>query len=71
MILEPINVANTTGKKNQSLGLNSALRHSVLGGTHNGHPFLWTVAASFKTYSDLFYNPYRLIPTEWTWTNLR
>ncbi|HLS89730.1 MAG TPA: carbohydrate ABC transporter permease, partial [Limnochordia bacterium] len=32
-------------------------------------PFVWTVAASFKTYSDLFYNPYRLIPTEWTWSN--
>lgn len=32
-------------------------------------PFVWTVAASFKTYTDMFWNPYRLIPTEWTWSN--
>lgn len=41
----------------------------ALGGIIMVLPFLWTVSASFKTYSDLFYNPYRLIPTEWTWTN--
>ena len=70
MILEPINVANTTGKK-KPISWSKLCAYAILslGGIIMVIPFLWTVAASFKTYSDLFYNPYRLIPTEWTWTN--
>lgn len=32
-------------------------------------PFLWAVGASLKTYSDVFTNPYNLLPKRWMFSN--
>lgn len=34
-------------------------------------PLLWALAASFKSYSDLFTNPYGFLPQQWLWGNYR
>jgi multiple sugar transport system permease protein len=32
-------------------------------------PLVWTVAASFKSYGELFGSPYGFLPKQWVWTN--
>jgi multiple sugar transport system permease protein len=34
-------------------------------------PLVWTILVSFKSYSDIFNNPYVLLPRQWIWQNYR
>ncbi len=34
-------------------------------------PFIWMVSSGFKSYREIFMDPFRLVPQQWTWTNYR
>ncbi|MEW6049142.1 MAG: carbohydrate ABC transporter permease [Bacillota bacterium] len=34
-------------------------------------PFVWMVASGFKSYTEIFVDPFRLVPRHWTWSNFR
>lgn len=34
-------------------------------------PFIWMLSSGFKSYREIFLDPFRLIPRQWTWTNYR
>jgi multiple sugar transport system permease protein len=60
-----------TLRVNLSLGQTFAYAVLILGALVMLVPLVWTLFISFKSYTEIFGNPYRFIPHKWIWQNYR
>jgi multiple sugar transport system permease protein len=72
MVTEALTSQNLTiGVSPRQLFWRRLLAYLVLGlgGIIMILPFLWTLGTTFKSYDEIFTNPYGIIPKHWIWTN--